>query len=188
MAGFKTVKETLEVWATKRIQSMHRILDSQNANASSSLRQSISPVIKFVPEGIDLKIFMNEYWYYVDKGRGKTKAGGKGGIPLRDRIKKWIAQKGIKLNLTDFRKKKIKGLSNKIVKKGYRQLSVDQQAKALSFLIARAIHRRGWKRKGTGFFSKTINTNTLNGLNKAVAIGFKKDFVIEIQKTLKDFK
>ena len=118
------LQQIIAEWSNKAVNLMRKELDNKNANASSSLKQSIQPgEITQTPTSLLITFLMEDYWEQVEFGRKPTKSGHKEGTPyLWQSIKEWMAFKGIKPN---------KGVS------------YDSLARA----IARKIHRRGYKGK-----------------------------------------
>jgi hypothetical protein len=76
-----------------------------------------------------ISILANEYWYWINNGRGPSQKGNKPPV-VRPSIKEWLEQK----NIPEWYQKKKDGSQGK-------KLTRDEQA----FLIARKIHREGFE-------------------------------------------
>lgn len=106
------------------------------SNASGKLVNSFKTEVKIGDDTYEVGINLEDYWYYVNNGRGPTKGGGNGS--LQAKIEEWIKVKRIVPHVGTIKTGKQAG-------KTY--LPTIHQ---LAFLITRKIHREGYK--GTHFF------------------------------------
>ena len=105
-----------------------------------------------------------DYSQFIDDGRGPTHATGpyKNKVKLKDIIEEWIKVKGITPS---------DGIS----------------VKSLAFLIARKIHREGWRPKNrfpNGVISSVINQNEIDKLLISLSKVAKTNIRTEIWQTL----
>jgi len=144
--------------------------------AGGGLERSMRFSVKFLGDHYRFQLMLADYYKFLDDGRGITKSGSKPG-KLRDRIRKWIKEKqGQGFVLKGYEEKK------KFFKKGTRKSLFERELDSASFLIARKIHRKGFK--GSGWYSEVVNDNLKKELQKSLAQAFKKDVLVEF-KTLK---
>lgn len=87
---FPNTEAVLERYKQALIDS----LASKGVSANSQLSQSAEITKDIQPLKTIFQILMNEYWYYVDQGRGKTLKGEKPG-KVKDFIREWIKKNGI---------------------------------------------------------------------------------------------
>jgi hypothetical protein len=130
-------------YTTERLKQS--LINSKNptGRASDSLLQSLDAA-KTRTRGKDVigAINANDYYQYVDGGRGPTKGGGNG--ELQKALQSWIAEKQIPIRRSASEAKE----------------TVIQRNKSLAYVIARKIHAKGYK--GNKFFSKIINDETFD--------------------------
>lgn len=122
------VELALETFKTK----YQKALADNNVNASGELSKSTEEVMVVADHFVSGSVRGLDYWKYPNFGRGgATRSGTKKG-EVRERIKKWIDNKGLP---TWYREKK-DGSQGKAMTK-------DEQA----FLITRKIQREGYEGK-----------------------------------------
>jgi hypothetical protein len=170
-----TLEDLLKEWAELKTRELEQSLLNSNSpisgRASLSLLQSLS-ALPITTRGNDViaRIQANDYYQYVDGGRGPTRNKGNGGLQLA--IQDWIASKGIQVRQSASESGQ----------------TVIERNKSLAYVIARKIHRRGFK--GNKFFSKVINDATFDELGEylASAMGEKIALsVVQIAKEAKEF-
>jgi hypothetical protein len=170
-----TLEDLLKEWAELKTRELEQSLLNSNSpisgRASLSLLQSLS-ALPITTRGNDViaRIQANDYYEYVDGGRGPTRNKGNGGLRLA--IQDWIASKGIQVRQSASESGQ----------------TVIERNKSLAYVIARKIHRRGFK--GNKFFSKVINDATFDELGEylASAMGEKIALsVVQIAKEAKEF-
>lgn len=136
-------------------------LDSNGKNASGDLRNSITVVIEKDENTIEVALNINEYWKWLEKGRGKTQNNGNG--ELRRAILDWIKVKNILP--TPFNGK----------------LPTESQ---LAYLISRKIHTLGYE--GKPMMEAAINENEQFLVNLELA--FLEDIEKSLEEVLVIFK
>jgi hypothetical protein len=170
----KSIYQALQDFGNKVQRDLRKSLVDKKANASKNLSQSIAFNVKFKSETeIQFKLELDEYYKWVDKGRGK--ATKQGTIPLRESIYQWIIQKGLPVGkLTE------KGAGKKMgVSKPRLRSMIETQRRSMAYFIARKINRFGTK--GNNFYSNVVNEDLLNGLREDLSAAFTKDVLIEIK-------
>lgn len=106
----------------------------------SKLAGDAAIIITTVKEGMSWTLSMNDYWKYVEKGRGKTVSGGDGAV--RRAMPNWITSKGI--SPADVLQK---------MNPKSKRLPFDKAMKTLSYIFARSIHKKGysdWRKEKYG--------------------------------------
>lgn len=107
----------LNEFADEVISQARHNLDSNNSNASHQLYDTMEKVVEIGDERMSVSVSLEDYWYYLENGRGPGK------YPPPEAIRNWIEVKPISATPD------ING----------RTPSVDQ----LTFLISRKIAREG---------------------------------------------
>ena len=145
--GDSEFERILFAWTNAAMQQMRDNLGKRKAMASGSLAQSIQPDIKTIGQGGNIKILMLDYWEYVDQGRGATKSSTKSNPPLYKKIEEWIRMKGIQVRTSP-------------------NQNLESRIKSLAFVIARKIHREGFKARP--FATPVINDKMLQQLSDSI--------------------
>jgi hypothetical protein len=173
-----TLEDLLNEWAELKTRELQSSLQNTGfpdkfnfGRASDSLLQSLAaPGAVTRGNDVIVTIEANDYYQYIDSGRGPTKGGGNGSLRLA--IQDWIATKGVRPKNPE----QFKGMTN---------IEINR---SLAQAIARKIHRRGFA--GNKFFSKVINDSTFDELGEylASAMGEKIALsVVQIAKEAKEF-
>lgn len=124
---------TLEEF-NKLNEALIQALNKQDSELSNS-----HEVTSFVgATKTQISIIANEYWYWINSGRGVTENGNKP-PKVKPAIKDWLERK----NIPEWYRKKSDGSQGK-------KLTRDEQA----FLIARKIHREGFE--GNFYVDETL--------------------------------
>lgn len=147
MTEFPNTEAVLKEFASALVDSMV----SKGVSRSSNLAQSTETKTTIDPLKTTFEILMNEYWYYIDQGRGKTLQGSRPGV-VRDLIKEWIRSKNIQAEERDGRK---------------------PTQEQLAFLITRKIHREGFP--GRDFVSSVMESyipKIEEAINKDIDLNF----------------
>lgn len=176
------VEEICNKWLLELADDMRAAIKNvlKYKGGESDLEASVKPNLKILENGnLELTLSMNPYWYYVDKGRGKTKSDQGGAVQKALNKGEWYAQKGINpaeevLNI------QIAYARKKGLKVPTKRLSYDKAKRALSAVKSRAIHKRGFPAKP--FFDKVFNEARLNRLKEMLIPTLKQEFVIELKK------
>lgn len=146
------LREVLEAFAQHFRNKLQENMLKNGSNASGNLVNSIKTEVKIGVDTYEVGVWLADYWYYVNNGRGPSKNGGNG--TLRDKIREWIKVKKIVPHIGTIKTGK---------QAGKKYLPTIEQ---LSFLIARKIHREGYvgthffddaKADSTEYFQQSIN-------------------------------
>lgn len=141
-----TIREIVDAYLEDSRKAIIENMARDGMNASGSFSKSLRSETKEQGANITGILYGAPHSYFIDHGRGKTNTSQSGAKPLRVIIRKWIDDKGIVPN-------------DKISKD------------SLAFLIARKIHREGWKPKNkypNGVISSVINETSINNLSKEI--------------------
>lgn len=140
---FNNLAKVLEEYGQFLVQEMRSEMSQKGVNASGKLSNSIHYIFSTDNGDYSVSLGLEDYYQYILKdGRGPTRNSGNG--QLRDRIKEWIEVKHI-IPQPD-RNGKIP--------------TVEQ----LSYLIARKIHREGYK--GSGIWQSSIEATNQMYMDK----------------------
>ena len=144
-----TIAETVQLWLNSSKDQIISNYDRDNMRASGSFAKSLRVEVLQQSGLIKGTLYGAHHSLYVDNGRGKTSGGGNG--QLKVAIKQWIDDKNITPK---------------------DNISKD----SLAFLIARKIHREGWKPKNSypsGVISSVINDNAIKELLSSLGANVK---------------
>lgn len=128
------------------------------SNASGNLVNSFKTEVKVGEESYEVGIYLADYWYYVNNGRGPTRGGGNG--TLLQKIKEWIKVKKIVPHVGTIKTGK---------QAGKKYLPTIEQ---LAYLITRKIHREGYK--GTHFFDNA-KADSIAYFQESIDLAIKED-------------
>lgn len=78
------LERALNEFADYFIQQAKQNLESNGSNASRDLYNSFEKIIEIGEDYFSVKVSLEDYWYYVENGRGPGK------FPPPDAIRKWI--------------------------------------------------------------------------------------------------
>lgn len=148
----------LDAFATYFQNKLQENLMRDGSNASGNLVNSIKTEVKIGDDTYEVGVWLADYWYYVNNGRGPTKAGGNGG--LLDKIKEWIKVKKIVPHV---------GVIKTGKNAGKQYLPTINQ---LAYLITRKIHREGYK--GTGFFDRA-KADSIEYFQESIDLAIRED-------------
>ena len=123
-------------------QALVDSLEQKGIPSSSRLSQSAEVTKDVQPLKTIFEVVMNEYWFYIDQGRGPTMKGERPG-KVKDFVRAWIRRNGIVAEERDGRTP-----------------TEDQ----LVFLITRKIHREGFPGRD---FVGPVNDNFEDEIEKA---------------------
>jgi len=184
MAIDKKIDEILVEFGMKLEQDLQDSLASKmgggyNARLSGKIK---SLPIRHVGDLTEYILQMPLYGKALDGGRLPTKEKTDG--TMRGKVEDWIKRRAlvgkyITDNLQQRLDKQAKNKTNR-PKKPLKKLAFEKAVKQLSFLIARKIHKKGYK--GNQFFSEVINDGRLEKLEKDLIEAAQNEVVIEITK------
>ena len=145
-----------------------------NASAPALAFTSIDSVDE---NGASVKILATgKYWDVIDKGRGASKKKGNGAV--KEGVgKDWQAGNNIKAQQIIY-DLQVKYNDSKGIKTPVKKLSFEKATKQLSFLIARKIHKEGYKARP--YLDRVINDGRIAQLTKDLAMVMSKDITIEL--------
>jgi hypothetical protein len=157
------VEKVLEEFAVYVVDTSKRLLQDRGANASSKLSQSIRPELSI----FGFKIYMEEYYQWVDQGRQPGKR------PPIESIIRWIQTKpDVKAKL-GLKSKRIKSIGKK---------KVSDTFKKSAFAIAGAIAKKGTK--PTYFLRDTLTDAAVNDFKKKLATAIGRDVAVNLKVIL----
>ena len=184
MAIDKKIDEILVEFGMKLEQDLQDSLASKmgsgyNARLSSKIK---SLPIRHVGDLTEYILQMPLYGKALDGGRLPTKEKTDG--TMRGKVADWIKRRAlvgkyINDNLQQRLDKQAKNKTNR-PKKPLKKLAFEKAVKQLSFLIARKIHKKGYK--GNQFFSEVINDGRLEKLERDLMEAAQNEVLIEITK------
>lgn len=138
----------------------------------STLAQSIIALpVEAVNGGYMITIEMNDYGYWVDKGRNSSSK-----MPPIEPIKDWVTKRAIPTPL----KIRVAVKTKRGIKMVNRNFKNTIEARdSIAWGVAIAVKRRGYISKGQGFYSEIVNDDMLQEL--AVSLGAKYGQLFEAQ-------
>lgn len=168
MTKFKgeNLQKALKKFGKKTIQRAATLLiNGKRGYDTGKLMKSLDYDLAVTANAFALKFDYLNYGEYIDKGRGPTRKGGNGSV--QKDLLAWVQRKGLRPRNS---KGQYVAWKNKI-----------QQQRSMAFLIARKIHRFGYK--GTGFFTNAFKEN-YKKLPKEIKKAYMLDFDSFIKHTL----
>ena len=188
MAIDKKIDEILVEFGMKLEQDLQDSLASKmggsyNARLSGKIKSLPS---KHVGDLTEYILQMPLYGKALDKGRGPTQKGGNGSV--QKGVAEWlkrrndIFRKFEKGNLEYRLEQQAKNKKTNRPSKPLKKLAFEKAIKQFSYIIARKIHRDGYK--GNQFFSEVINDGRLEKLEKDLIEATQNEVLIEITKKI----
>ena len=177
---FESVVKVLEDFGKDTVARIRASIDAKKVGASGNMRQSLDYYVLKSQDFTRFKLDFGKATYatQVDKGRGPTKRGGNGKVYRSiTGLQGWISQKGIQPPMTITYKKRTKN-EIKVVTKTFKDIA--EANRSLAYLIARKIHRKGYK--ASHFYSEVVTDQLMSKLKQDIKDAFKKDIIIEIKK------
>ena len=150
--------EVLDNFAVYFQRKLQENMLRNGSNASGTLVNSFRTEVKIFDDTYEVGIWLEDYWYYVNNGRGPTKNGGNGG--LYEKIKEWIKVKKIVPHV---------GVIKTGKNKGKQYLPTIAQ---LAYLITRKIHKYGYE--GTHFFDDA-KADSIAYFQQSIELAIKED-------------
>lgn len=178
---FPNVQEYLKQWSTVLIEQLRKsAVNEMNENkakakfpgegdpAGSALVAGMHTSMLVFGTKVEAHIILPESWYWLEHGRKPGK------MPPADPIIKWMVHRAIgKID-----RKRVKGIKNRTVRKGLKQLDVYKQRKSLAFLIRKKIAKHGTRE--TKFFSNVVTPQLIGDLKATIKEKFNKDIRIDL--------
>lgn len=167
MSGNKrSVQEVLNAFGARMVEALQKSLPSGTA---SGLRDSIHFQLELDGEKYAFRLFLADYYYWMDKGRAAGKAP-----PIQpDVIRSWIQDKGLQLEYKGLKKGSASKTMNRVTAQ-----------KSLAFLIGRKIARKGTR--GNNFYSSVMTEDVLPQLQQELGAAFKTDVSMQLKTTLNE--
>lgn len=160
------IADVAQKWGTELTEDIRTSAINKGHDASGSLIASFKPLTTVEPDGVHFVLEAEDYYEFPDKGRLPTKSGGDGALYRSlTGFNGWLATgKGATILQSFMADNKLKDRV--------------KANKALSFLIARKIHKFGYK--GTNYFSEVVTDQRIEELYKLIeeAMG-GDDFIIK---------
>ena len=158
--------------------------DKSIKEVESRLEATIKPVpAVYENGGIVVRLYMNDYWEVVDKGRKAASVSSEGQSKLQD----WSSTRGVaeKIRISDLEKRKEK--QSKSERKGklktLKKMPFDRAKKAAAFLIARKLKSN--KLEPTYFFDEIKNDGRIQKLEQDLAEIMQTEIIVDIQSGIK---
>lgn len=147
------INKYIEVWRNQLEKNKH-------IGATRNVYQTLGTgwSVKVLNKQMSIILELPEYYSATDTGRKPTSAGGNGAVRKAlvyqsSSLRGWIAAKGlVPSSGMEFKYKR--KLTDGTVKTYTRKLDAKQANRALSFMISKKIHEKGFK--GTGWFSSKL--------------------------------
>lgn len=189
----KSAEDLFYKYMADIVKGLTEKLISKHKDQPGELLQSIGENSSVAINGnkISLKIGMEDYWKFVDKGvdgtqksvgsEFKFKKSGKR-IPL-DAMKKFIAAKGIKPSMNIAAHRKSETFKDKRIKKQAKKVNAANALNSLAFAMGVNIKKHGIK--PTHFFTDVINDDLKRRLQKDLGLALKKDIEIDFKTAFK---
>jgi hypothetical protein len=160
------VNDIIDKWLSDVQKDLILNYDKLGLRASGKWANSLEGFQEKSQTKFRIGVLGENYTFFLENGRGKTKATSAGSPTLREIIREWIDIKGIT---------------------PYGDISKD----SLAYLIARKIHEKGiqvpnkWN-KG-GLVSNVVTIEKINELNKSLTLYYISDFRSKVVASLKLF-
>jgi hypothetical protein len=110
----ETIKQELAQFLTSIMNDMKAVMDSENMNATGKSRDSF----KVEVDGFTGILYGPSHINVLESGRGPTRGGKGGGVPLVQRILQWIQAKGIQARDGITQQQLAYAITNKIHREG----------------------------------------------------------------------
>jgi hypothetical protein len=168
----KQIQKELDRFGTEFVTDLRtNLLSKERSNTKSKLSASIKSLgSTFKDDSFTLKIQINDYYKFVDEGRGKGGVSKEG----QEKIGEWGASRGY---IGKFQKEKIVKGERQVRKK---KLTFEKAKKQFIFLVSRKIKMKGYE--GNNFYSEIVEDGRFDKLSKQLSDIIGKEIVIEIVK------
>lgn len=171
-----SVNSIVEQFAIKLVSDLRKSLKDKNVTYGGGQESRLAASIKYkisYSKGLTMDISMNDYYKFVDQGRGpgpawsqkKRGQGSNNESPFSSKILKWVKKDP-----------KQEGMAKKFAQE--KKMPFNKAAKTLAFLIYRKIRKEGYK--GNYFFTNIIN----DGRQELLAKQIREEYGKEIKNNL----
>ena len=174
-----SLKTKLRERAVKTL-AKSKFKDKSIKEVESRLEATIKPApAVYENGGVVVRLYMNDYWEVVDKGRKAASVSSEG----QSKINEWSAVRGVaeKIRISDLEKRKEK--QSKSERKGklktLKKMPFDRARKAAAFLISRKLKSK--KLEPTYFFSTIKNDGRIEKLQQDLAEIMETEIILDIQ-------
>ena len=168
----KQIQKELDRFGTEFVTDLRtNLLSKERSNTKSKLSASIKSLgSTFKDDSFTLKIQINDYYKFVDEGRGKGGVSKEG----QEKIGEWGAARGY---IGKFQKEQVVKGERQVRKK---KLTFEKAKKQFIFLVSRKIKMKGYE--GNNFYSEIVEDGRFDKLSKQLSDIIGKEIVIEIVK------
>jgi hypothetical protein len=168
----KQIQKELDKFGTEFVTDLRdNLLSKERSNTKSKLSNSIKTLGTTFKDGtFTLKISLNDYYNFVDEGRGKGGVSKEG----QEKIGEWGAARGY---IGKFQKEQVVKGQRQVRKK---KLTFEKAKKQFIFLVSRKIRMKGYK--GNNFYSEVVEDGRFDTLSKQLSDIIGKTIVIEVVK------
>ena len=155
------------------------LLSKERSTTKSKLSASIKfNSVVFKDNSYVMSISLNDYYKFVDEGRGKGGVSQDG----QKNIGEWGASRGyigefMKTNLKQRLEQQSKNKTNR-KKKPLKKLAFDKAKKQFVYLVSRKLKQKGYK--GNNFFSEVFDDGRVETLTQALTQLLSRNVAIEI--------
>lgn len=167
------VYRILAFYGEAMTRAMKANLQAKNKDASGSLSASIQWEVKIIGTRYVFQIAMDDYWYWVDKGR---KASDK--MPPIKAFKGsggWIANKGLNI--------KAQAKARLGVRRGKLAATTKRLNEQVAWAIAKSLTKKNIP--PSNFYSDVVNPVTMDKIKKAIEDEIGKQITFEIVESAK---
>jgi len=188
----KQIVHVFNAWGKTLVRDTKRAIDRAIAEDGGGQNSNLSGSVdyKVLSKGSEIwfQLTMNDYWKFVNEGVDGTKVNHgskyrfKGKNINQQAVLNFIKKRHIKIDLSDTRSKRIKGIKTKGIKKAYKQMSLDAKRRSLAFVIGKSIAEKGLK--PTHFMEEVITTERTNELKTMLKPLIEKSYILEIKSAL----
>jgi hypothetical protein len=179
-----SVTRVLEFFAIKLKEDIQHelveVMKKKSKNGfSGDTRLGASIRIEYLQKGDEIygfNLYINDYYYWVNKGRKAGKGVSKEG---QEKLAMWVKTRGLIPQIAKRTDKRIKSIKNKKVRQGAKKLSMDKRIKSFVFVISQKIKKKGYE--ATHFFDKVINDGRVPKLLDYIKEAYQQELDLEIR-------
>lgn len=160
------VLDKIDAFSLKLVEDLRKNLESKDRSKNKSanrLAASITPKVTLTSGGVVVSIEMNDYYKYVNDGRGT------GGVSEQAKIKDWIRRKGIdpRVKINSWREAyRNKTVKNKRVEE-LKPVSYKSAIQQFEYIVRRKVKEKGFD--GNDFLNEIINDGRVDSFFEDVA-------------------
>jgi len=147
------LEELLNREGSKIVEDLRQSIETSGRRASGATQESIEYKVTREGDVFVLEVLGAKHIFALERGRGPTQGGSGDGESLYERILKWINDKPIQSDL---------------------------KRESLAFLIARKIHREGYKGR-QGVLTNVINDDLNQRLELEISKTVLNSFILQVE-------